>query len=319
MREYFMSLRTFNKRNLALLLGLCFFWTIGLGIAALAAYQQDEETRLIDEAFLSKRPKKSTNKPVVAYRPLRKNPKTARVRPQKFDSNSLVGVTLWRLQAAKSEDSAETRIFEYENQEKIADLAAERIDISKPVPLGTRIRFGVEVPRDGFLYVVDREQYADGSYGDPYLIFPVADINDGDNTLTAGRLMEIPPQSTTYKPFVKLTKRRADLVAESLTILVTNKPLDVVLGIGNRPTVLSSELFASWERKYAGSAEGYITEQGLGKTYSKEEKQAGTSKQEVLGQEANPPQAIYRVSPKIAKTAKPTDGIMFTVPIKIAQ
>jgi hypothetical protein len=313
-----MSLRSFSKRNLALLLGLCFFWTLGVGVIELAAYQQDEETRLIDEAFLSKRPKKSGEKPTTAYRPLRKNSKTARVKPKKFDSNALVGVTLWRLQAANSADPVETRIFEYENQEKIADLTAERIDISKPVAIGTKIRFGIEVPRSGFLYVIDREQYADGSYGDPYLIFPVADINDGDNTLAAGRLVEIPPQSTTYKPFVRLAKRRADLVAESLTILVTNKPLDVALGVGNRPTALTPELFANWERKYAGSAEGYITEQGLGKTYSKEEKQVGTSKQEVLGQEANPPQAIYRISPKATKNVKPSDGIMFTVPIKIA-
>ena len=43
------------------------------------------------------------------------------------------------------------------------------------------MRVAIELPQEGFLYVVDRERYRDGTSGDPYLIFPVQNLNHGDN------------------------------------------------------------------------------------------------------------------------------------------
>ena len=45
-----------------------------------------------------------------------------------------------------------------------------------------------------YLYVIDREQYADGTQGEPYLIFPTTRTRGGDNSVKAGRVMEIPSQ-----------------------------------------------------------------------------------------------------------------------------
>ena len=51
------------------------------------------------------------------------------------------------------------------------ELTAERIDTGAPLALGDRVRLTIESPNGGFLYVIDREVYDDGTTSDPYLIF----------------------------------------------------------------------------------------------------------------------------------------------------
>ena len=67
----------------------------------------------------------------------------------------------------------------------------ERIEADTPLKVSERVRITVESPRAGYLYVVDREQYADGSLGDAYLIFPTTRTRDGDNKVRPGKLIDI--------------------------------------------------------------------------------------------------------------------------------
>ena len=55
----------------------------------------------------------------------------------------------------------------------------------------------IESPRSGFLYVIDREQYADGSTSDPYLIFPTQKIHAGNNAVSPGKVIELERQWST--------------------------------------------------------------------------------------------------------------------------
>ena len=70
----------------------------------------------------------------------------------------------------------------------------ERIEVDTPLKVNDRVRLSVESPRDGYLYVIDREQYADGSLGDAYLIFPTRRTRGGDNRVRPGKLIDIPAQ-----------------------------------------------------------------------------------------------------------------------------
>ena len=83
---------------------------------------------------------------------------------------------------------------------------------------GRSIANQCEAVRAGYLYVIDREQYADGTLGEPYLIFPTR-TSAGDNKV-AGRLLEIPAQDDS-PPFFTMKKSRPDHVAEVLSVLVT--------------------------------------------------------------------------------------------------
>ena len=89
------------------------------------------------------------------------------------------------------------------------------------------LRLSIELPRTGYLYVIDREQYADGTMSEPYLIFPT-DLTSGENRVTAGRVVEIPNQSDDHAYFEVHSLREAGQspqIAEALTVLVMPAPL----------------------------------------------------------------------------------------------
>jgi hypothetical protein len=82
----------------------------------------------------------------------------------------------------------------------------------------------IEAARTGYLYVVDQELYADGSKGEPYLIFPTTRTRGGDNSVKVGRVIEIPAQEDA--PFYFTLKRtRTDHVGEVVSVLVSPTPI----------------------------------------------------------------------------------------------
>ena len=106
--------------------------------------------------------------------------------------NEQLGITVWRLRPSKQEDGG-ARILVMENSQS-SHWTPERIEVDTSLAVGDRVRISVESPRAGYLYVVDREQYADGTFGDPYLIFPTKRTRGGDNRVRPGKLIDIPAQ-----------------------------------------------------------------------------------------------------------------------------
>jgi hypothetical protein len=86
------------------------------------------------------------------------------------------------------------------------------------------VRLSIEAARTGHLYVIDREQYADGSQGKPVLIFPTTKIRNGNNKVSAGRVIEIPDRADDPIYF-NLERSRPDHVGELLTVIITPQPL----------------------------------------------------------------------------------------------
>src|SRR5262249_11057079 len=104
----------------------------------------------------------------------------------------------------------------------------------------------------GYLYVIDREQFADGSMGEPVLIFPTTRTRNGDNQVAAGKLIEIPAQEDQPNYF---TLQQSGLgtttqTGEVLTVIVTAKPLEG-LAIGSKALTLGGEQVQQWERQGA--------------------------------------------------------------------
>jgi hypothetical protein len=156
---------------------------------------------------------------------------------------------------------------------------------------GDRVRLSIEAARTGYLYVINREQYADGTLGEPYLIFPTTRTLGGDNQVKIGRLIDIPAQEDS-PPFFTLRRSRADQVGESLTVIVTKSPLDE-LQIGATAQRLSAELVARWEKTWGGQAGRLELSDGAGKLWTKEEKEAGASAARLLKAAAPNPQTLY--------------------------
>lgn len=250
--------------------------------------QADEMTRkLWDTAFSSSSAKKSTRRRAGGnYRNATPNVPVENVAP-----DTVVGVTLWRLRAANRSESGERLIVHDDNA--TSEWLPERISAGTKLVQGDKLRISVEAVRAGYLYVIDREQYADGTLGEPYLIFPTKRTAAGDNQVAIGRLLEIPAQDDS-PPFFTMKKSRPDHVAEVLSVLVSPTPLEGVQ-ITEKAQKLTSAQVAEWEKSW-GSSVGHLEMSAAGQAWSKEEKDARTR---ALTASAPAPQLLfYRASVK---------------------
>jgi hypothetical protein len=217
-----------------------------------------------------------------------------------------VGITIWRLRASTAVDS-DPKIPVHERG-GTTWWTPERTLTGTLFKIGERVRLSIESPRTGYLYVVDREQYADGTLGTPSLIFPTLKARGGDNRVSAGLLIEIPDQGDRI-PYFNLTRGRKDQVGEILTVLVTSQPLKDIPMTYEQPR-LSTDQVEQWESMWAAQAELFEMEGGAGSTWTKEEQQAGTARGRSLTQEEPTPQTIYRVRVKAG------NPLLVTVPLR---
>ena len=230
--------------------------------SVLVAQNPDDMTRkLWDTAFTNSSTKKNTRRRASGYRLATPNVPTNNVAPE-----TVVGVTLWRLRPARQSDSGERLIVHDDNADN--EWIPERISANTRLVQGDKLRISVEAVRGGYLYVVDREQYADGSLGEPYLIFPTTRTNGGDNAVGIGRLVEIPAQDDN-PPFFTMKKSRADHVAEVLSVIVTPAKLEGVQ-ITDKALKLTDAQVATWEKAW-GSTVGNLEMTTTGQTWTKEE------------------------------------------------
>ena len=255
------------------------------------AQKADDATRkLWDTAFIESSSKKATSRR-RAYRIATPNVPVNNVVPE-----TVVGVTLWRLRPANRSDSGERLIVHDDNATR--EWLPERISATTRLVQGDKLRISVETVRAGYLYVIDREQYADGTLGEPYLIFPTTRTSGGNNEVSVGRLLEIPAQEDS-PPFFTMKKSRPDHVAEVLSVLVTPAPLDQVQ-ITDKAQKLTDAQVVSWEKAW-GTSVGRLEMSTTGQSWTKAEKDATTR---ALTASAPAPQLLfYRPS------VKPTESM----------
>ena len=286
--------------TILLIVGFC-----GWGAIAVVAQQPDDEDQtrqVFAEEFLKARPagQRRTSRPAGTSpsKPAQNNPAQA---------SGMLGITLWRLRPAAASDDTQARLLEQEADSEVV-LVGERVGSDTIFKEGQKVRLGVESPRTGYLYVIDREQYADGTYSEPYLIFPTLKTRGGDNAVIAGRLIEIPDQDD--RPFYfKMTRHRPDQSGEVLTFLITAQPI-ANLQLGRKALKLTPEQFAQWEQKWKAPVRRVELANHAGKTYTKIEMTAGSTKTALLSREDPPPQTIFRISSKTG------EALMVTFPLR---
>jgi hypothetical protein len=225
-------------------------------------------------------------------------------------SEAVLGVTLWRLRPAQSVDNKDARILE-QKSEKSAEWTAERIEAGTPLTEGDRVRISIESPSTGYLYVIDRELYADGSRGEAGVIFPTRQTRGGNNSVVAGKVIEFPAQEDN-PPYFTLSRSRKDHVGEELTLIVTPQPLAEIPPSAT-PVKITSEQLAQWEKQWGGAAEQFELEGGAGRQYTKQEKAAGADGSRMLTQSDPLPQTVLRVN------AKPGSALLVKVVIGMAR
>lgn len=203
-----------------------------------------------------------------------------------------VGITMWRLRPATSGESGPYIYVKGASGVPTASVPV-RVGAEHLFSLGDSVRLTVESPRNGYLYVFDRERYADGSLGEAMMIFPTSRMRGGDNKVSAGYLVDIPAWSDSV-PYFLLKSGRADYAGELLTFLISPHPLQD-FSVGGGPLALARGTIEGLEEQWEVDADLYAMDGGVGETPTEAEVQALGGRPRMLVQTEAVPQTIYRM------------------------
>jgi hypothetical protein len=266
-------------------------------ILLLVLLGQIENTRDIwDSGFLAKRPsavpaagKKNPSAPTYAIAAETVEPGQDRDTVRRF--TPVLGITVWRLRPAVAGDDSSARLLVQDTPATSSEFVAERLPGTPQLRIGDRVRLSIEAPQKGFLYIIDREQYGDGTRGDPYLIFPVTRLNAGDNSLEPGRVIEIPSQRDPLPAFL-VDARGTRYRGEELLIIFSPDKIKEA-PVVPRETTLPKALVESWEAQWLKNAFRF-DQQGNTAVWTAVEKSAGASER-LLTQDDPMPGSLYAI------------------------
>jgi hypothetical protein len=259
-----------------------------IAFSSTAPIHAQETRRLWDSDFFKPQGRKSA----PAKRRYRNA--TPRLSPEQVDGESVLGITLWRLRPSRPTDDKQVRLLKHaKDSTPVREWTPERIDAGTPLTAGQRVKLSVEAARTGYLYVIDRELYADGSMGDPYLIFPTRSIRGGDNRVSVGRIFDIPDDAS----YFNLEPSREDQVGEIITVIVAPQPLDG-FEIGEQEVRISKELFAKWETTWGLQVGRMDLATAGSKTLTKAERDAAAGNRPLDAGGPAPQSLYYRPNAK---------------------
>src|SRR6185503_17413259 len=193
-----------------------------------------------------------------------------------------VGVTIWKLQRERSRQ---------------LERVSRRVEADTKFHEGDLLRISIESPLAGYLYIIDRDWFTDGSGGETNLIFPV---RGEDNRLEPGKLIDIPTEdAVSFK-----TNPKPNQTGEMLTIIVTLLPLR--LPLSNDPLPITNTQLSDWKKRWSAITDRYEMNDGAGQARTIEEQQAAAIvRTRQLTRDDPSPQTIYRLVPKNR------DGVLF--------
>jgi hypothetical protein len=297
-----MALRKVEKTLISVLI------VMGLGSFCLISAQDEDDSREVRaKVFVNSRQRRKSEN-LAKYRRVSKTTVKGIELSEKDNSVAQVGLTIWRFRPSKASD--ETKEIVVEEDEKPSEWTLERVEEGTSLAPGQRIRLSIEsLSRDGYLYVIDREEYADGTLGDPVLVFPTQKTANA-NYVQAGRLVYLPSSTSRFK--IKPSESVKEHVAEVLTVIVSPKPLISADKLGKSSTRLQRVQVESWLKQWETSVVKFEMDGGAGQAMTAVEA-AAQQDSILLTQEDPAPQTVFRVA------AKPGNPLLITVPLKFAK
>lgn len=202
-----------------------------------------------------------------------------------------IGVTFWRLRPI-ADDDGDVPVFSVRIGDGRENWTAERVNSTTRFKEGDRVRFTIESSRTGYLYIINREYYTDGSTGAANIIFPTLRTRGGDNSVTAGSLVDIPAASDSV-PYFTIKPKRRDYAGEELVVLITKDKLPLDIGLKALP--LGAPQLDGYTMNWGTTVDIYDAEDGEGIAMTSAELTVAQTATRALEQEEPLPQTIYKV------------------------
>jgi hypothetical protein len=238
-------------------------------------------------------------------------------RPQTLlnEQAATLGVTLWVMRtAAEIKAASGSRAFGQSDElvrvlikkkvgtvERTEEMIPQRVEANTLLKPGELVRLSVEVPQDGYLYVIDREKYADGKLSAPYLVYP-SNPQGKTHAVKAGRTIELPDSESVFEISAYSSENNARLAGELLSFVITPRPLEGLprANADESPIQLTQAQVEAWEAQWGKSLQVQQLElvTGAGKARTKSEQQALTVTDQSLKQDDPLPQTVFQVSVK---------------------
>lgn len=270
---------------------------------------QDDDSKAIKaEVFIKRRPKPTTQPPLRAkYRPASKSSEAIDSRQPTGMVVSEVGLTIWRFRPASEIDKTKELVEVDDNREWVLERIAEGTSLTP----GQKVRLSFEsLSTTGYLYVVNREEFADGTFGDPKLIFPTHKSRNRYK-VEPGRLIYIPSATSSFE--IIPSESAKIHVGESLTIIISPKSLIDDNQLQPFAIKLRQEEFDQWLNQWKARTAKFEMEGGAGQTMTQSEKVAANFNSPLFSQGDPVPQTVYQLM------AKPEQPLLIVLPLRFTK
>lgn len=274
-------------------------------IIALSAAQAEAQTAtrdLVLKTFQNARPAPPPKE--AAHTPAKRPAPAAR-------QQAMVGLTLWRMRPGKSSDQVKFRglVHDADKPDDEAEWTAERASMDAPFAAAEFLRLSIESARKGYLYVIDRDVYADGTMSAPSLVFPTKRLLGGDNRVEPGVPIEI-PGGDDRPPVFRLKKTRDDQVSVRLTLIVSTEPIREIDPKQNARK-LSAEQVDAWEKQWGAKVQQFENPSSIGQAYTAAEQEAAKPGARPLGPSDPAPSLLMK------STSSPQEPMLGSVVLKV--
>jgi hypothetical protein len=208
--------------------------------------------------------------------------------------DAFIGFTVWEMRESSGGTERRSFVLKKSNGQNVV-LRPFRLGADSQLVAGRSYVFSIEAARAGYLYVIDREVYKDGSLGAAMLLFPTKDARGGNNLIAAGYPVEIPDQKT-ESAYFEATRNGQNHIGEALTIIVSAEPLVSSSSLKADPITLEKSEVEKWERQWATTRARWADNpDSVGRAYSEAEGRAGGDPAYKLKETDPLPQRLYRV------------------------
>ena len=224
------------------------------------------------------------SKPVTVR--IRKRKPVTRVKPlsPKQTETARLGFTVWRVEKAAAGTQSKGL-----SERDAATTDGQRLGrvADEGVAVGDSIRIGIEsLSHSGYLYVIDREKYADGTYGAPTLVYPTLRYRGGDNSVRPGDITFLPGPG---REIVVTSDTGRKQVAEELTVIVSPTRLIDATELAREQIKLSPNQLLNWLQNWATSEVQIDQVDGAGKSMTRREELAGADESKGLHEQSLSP------------------------------
>ena len=213
--------------------------------------------------------------------------------------DAFIGLTVWEMRESAGGTERRSFVLKKANGQNVV-LRPFRLGADSQLVAGRSYVFSIESARAGYLYVVDRELYTDGSLGAPVLLFPTRDARGGNNLIAAGYPVEIPDQKT-ESAYFEATRNGQNHVGEALTIIVSAEPLVSSSLLKTDPITLEKSEVEKWQQQWGTRTRWADNADSAGRAYSEAEGRAGGDPAYKLKESDPLPQRLYRVGASARK------------------